>query len=517
MKRFASAALLLCAAQAEAAPPATFQQAFAAIRARPIFAHTTFGVEIYALDQNKPLFTWNGSQFFLPASTTKLLTEGTALGVLGPEFRFHTGVYRTGEIRDGVLHGDLVLVASGDPNLSNRIQPDGSLAFENEDHSYGGFASRLVPGAQTAALDDLARQIHDAGIARVDGKVVVDVSLFPEGDRELGTGMVISPICVNDNIVDLLLSPGDAPGKPARLKISPTGSDIRFVNRVVTVAAGARTDTDRSEVQLPDGGAEVTMTGTIEQGRGTAVLAYGVPSPSHFAAALLTQSLQNIGVAVDGHTYPQAKSSAFLASSRVAEHVSPPLREEAKVTLKVSQNLHASMTPFILGAYAAHATDAVEQAGFRQEHDFLVSAGLDTAQAMQADGAGGNALYTPDFMVHYLAFQDRQPYREAFRHALPILGRDGTVFNIQTDSPAAGQVFAKTGTDTNFDKMNARLMVTAKALAGYTTTPSGENVAFAVFFNNVAPVGVPSEGFATQVGQAVGELAGAIHLYPVGD
>jgi len=34
----------------------------------------------------------------------------------------------------------------------------------------------------------------------------------------------------------------------------------------------------------------------------------------------------------------------------VAEHVSPPFREAAKVILKVSQNLHASMMPYVLGA-----------------------------------------------------------------------------------------------------------------------------------------------------------------------
>jgi len=39
-----------------------------------------------------------------------------------------------------------VLVASGDLNLSNRIQPDGTLAFENEDHSYGGPDSKGLPG-----------------------------------------------------------------------------------------------------------------------------------------------------------------------------------------------------------------------------------------------------------------------------------------------------------------------------------------------------------------------------------
>jgi len=40
----------------------------------------------------------------------------------------------------------------------------------------------------------------------------------------------------------------------------------------------------------------------------------------------------------------------YKTENLVAEHVSPPLKEEVKVTLKVSQNLHASMTPSVLGA-----------------------------------------------------------------------------------------------------------------------------------------------------------------------
>ena len=43
---------------------------------------------------------------------------------------------------------------------------------------------------------------------------------------------------------------------------------------------------------------------------------------------------------------PQSDPAPVYADSmRVAEHVSLPLSEEIKVTLKVSQNLHASMTP----------------------------------------------------------------------------------------------------------------------------------------------------------------------------
>jgi D-alanyl-D-alanine carboxypeptidase len=84
------------------------------------------------------LYAHNPHKLFVPGSVTKLLTEGTVLRLLGPDYRFHTYVYRTGPVSTaGVIGGDLVLVASGDPNLSNRVRSDGTLAFENADHAYG--------------------------------------------------------------------------------------------------------------------------------------------------------------------------------------------------------------------------------------------------------------------------------------------------------------------------------------------------------------------------------------------
>src|SRR5437764_3413605 len=105
---------------------------------RPEFRHTNFGIEFYDLDRREPIYALNADKLFTPASTTKLLTEGTALELLGADYRFRTRVYRTGPLTDGTLDGDLILVASGDPNLSGRMQPDGTLGFTNEDHSYAG-------------------------------------------------------------------------------------------------------------------------------------------------------------------------------------------------------------------------------------------------------------------------------------------------------------------------------------------------------------------------------------------
>src|SRR5439155_23573415 len=139
-----------------------------------------------------------------------------------------------------------------------------------------------------------------------------------------------------------------------------------------------------------------------------------------------------------------ALASAYTDDRLVADHVSPPLSEEVKVTLKVSQNLHASAAPFLLGAVLARKGTAA--AGFAEIKKFLSTTGADVSGASQSDGAGADAHFTPAFMVAYLAYLAKQPDVRIFHDALPVLGTDGTLWNIQTGSPAAGHVHAKTGT-----------------------------------------------------------------------
>lgn len=507
-------------------PPsgAPLAQRINAITARPEYRHAMFGIEFYSLDMGQPVYQLNADKFFTPASTTKLLTEGTALELLGADYRFSTRVYRTGAIAaDGILHGDLVLVASGDPNLSGRIQADGTLAFTNEDHSYGGSPdTRAVPGDPLAVIRKLAKQVAAAGIKQIDGRVLVDATLFPEGTRELGTRVVVSPICVNDNIVDVTLAPGAKPGDPPEMKVSPETTYVRFTNRATTGAAESQPEIRfLGDAGGPDGTHSVTVSGTMPAGKRSILFAYAVPQPARFAEVVLSEALVAEGITLKmtvNAARPdfRALAPSYIPLNVVAEHVSPPLSEAVKVTLKVSQNLHASMMPYILGAVLGRKRQEIEQAGFDLEREFLEKAGLDLSGASQADGAGGapSAFFTPDFMVHYLAYMAKQKDFPVFFSGLPILGRDGTLWNIQPDSAAAGHVHAKTGTFGAFDSLNKRRIVTGKGLAGYMTTPDGRHLAFAIYANRVPVPAEDPEATTKIVGQAVGEIAAAAYEAP---
>ncbi len=517
VKRLLLIALLIPALFAQAVPaqqsadrpPAAFADRVQQIMDRPEFRHAIFGMQFTALDTGQPVYRLNAEKLFTAASTTKLVTEGTALELLGGDHRFHTRIYRTGPVlADGTLDGDLVLVASGDPNLSGRIRDDGTLAFENEDHSYDGDP---VPGDPLLVVRELAKQVAARNIKKIRGRVLVDASLFPEGDRELGTGVVISPVVVNDNLVDLLIAPAPTVGAPAALTQSPVTSYVKFVSEITTGKAGSKVDiTPSSDVANADGSRTVTLKGSVPAGKPTTT-AYPVPEPSRFAEVVLTEALAENGISVapGSPATPRdfkALSASYTPDRVVAEHVSPPLTEEIKVTLKVSQNLHASMTPLLIAALLAKDP---KQTGFDLEREFLVRAGLDVSGAVQGDGAGGDAHFTPEFMVAYLSYMAKQKSFASFFNALPVLGRDGTLFDIQPASPAAGHVQAKTGTFMNDDPLNRGLLVTAKGLAGYMTTASGRRLVFAIYVNNV-PVAEQAD-VKKIAGQALGEIAAAAY------
>lgn len=490
------------------------------VAARPAFAHAIVAGAVYDLDTHRLLYTRNADTLMEAASTTKLLTTGTSLALLGPGFRFTTPVYRTGPIdAAGTLHGDLVLVAAGDPNLSGRIRPDGMLAFENEDHSYdGNYSTRAVPGDPLLVMRELATQVLRAGIKRIDGHIYVDNSLFPDAGGEGGTNVIVSSIVVNDNLVDVSVTPGKNVGDKATIAVSPQTPYVRFVDSATTSVAKTEPTIDLSDndVANGDGTHTATITGAIPVGP-SILYSYRVREPQRFAQAAFTVALRDAGVAVQppepAATFSHdAALASYTPANLVAKHVSPPLSEDVYVTLKVSDNLHAALMPYMWAIYAAHAKTDFLRSGFAGEHALLAGASLDLRGAAQQDGLGSFAFFTPRFMVSYLAWARKQSWFNAFQRGLPIMGVDGTLFNIQNGTLAAGNVYAKTGTWGTGNLLGRDGLIT-KGLAGYITTSHGHHIAFAFYINRMAGKSSvdQSKDAAHYAGQTLGEMASDVY------
>jgi D-alanyl-D-alanine carboxypeptidase/D-alanyl-D-alanine-endopeptidase (penicillin-binding protein 4) len=490
---------LAVALPAQPAPHKRIQQ----VMDRPEFAHAIWGMEFLDLQTGKTVYSVNRDRLFVPGSTTKLVTTGTGFATLGADYRFRTRVYRTGPIRDGIVQGDLVLVAGGDANLTRWEHPAGRYAFVDQDHSYGG---PPLPGDPLAALREMARQIAAHGIHGATGQVLVDASLFREGARDLGTRIVLSPLVINDNVIDIVATPGARAGDPVQVTVSPHTAYLTVQANLVTSDSGTPAQVRQVEDSTDKDHRVLVGSGRVPVGASVNAR-WAVPSPSRFGEIVMAEVLNDAGIRVIARLGARSPDFAQLArgyadSLIVAEHVSLPFAAAATVILKTSQNLHASNLPLFLGAQSA--ARSAGQSGFDVAREWLQGAGLSIDGAVQGDGAGGDAFFSPAFMTRYLALVASQPWSADFHDALPILGTDGTLATIQPTAPAAGRVHAKTGTFSSYDPLNRRSIVHAKGLAGYFTSKSGRRIAFAIYLNNFA-ANVPDP--ATVAGQALGEVA----------
>ena len=466
-----------------------------------------WGVLIVDMKTGEPLYAHNPDKLFAPASTTKLYSCAAALVTFGPDYRFVTPVYRRGDLTDGRLKGDLILVAQGDLTFGGRTGKDGKVHFKNSDHTYANSVStdnELTDTEPRAAFDDLAKQVKEAGVTFLDGDVLIDDRYFQPA-RSTGSGpSAVNPVIVNDNVIDLLIEPGKEPGERAKVTIRPETAYIRADIDIRTGKPGSKPSYTDYDID-PRG---LAVRGTVPPGK-PIVGIVAVERPAELARVMFVEALKRAGVRVTAPVLlplrdrePLPKAGEYAKLTRVAAFTSPPLSEAITVTLKVSHNLYASTLPLLVGRSKGEMTLA---GGLREQGKVLKDLGVDTSTISFGGGAGGaNAdKVTPRATVQLLRAMRGRPEWPAYKAALPVLGVDGTLSQIATDSPAKGHVFAKTGTLFWDDALNGRSILTSKALAGVTTAKSGRELAFAVFVNDLP---LAKGETPTKIGKVLGKL-----------
>jgi len=446
------------------APCEDLEKQVDAIMKRPLFKGSSFGILVTELKTGKVVYAHRPLALQAPASTTKLVSCGGALGILGKDFRFRTNVVRTGDLEDGSVNGDLVLVASGDPNLSQRPTEKGRLQFVGRDHSYAGFSEAdLVPGDPLKVLRKLARNIAARGVREVKGDLVVDDGLFKE-TRDSFVGD-FSAICINDNLVDFVISPGDRPGAIAQATWQPSLDPVKVRIEAKTVE---KTGVRRLWVEKEAGLASFVVKGTIPSGSRPSVRIGKFNNPALTAAHLFAAVLEKEGIRVRGKPQQAAFGpTIYMDYEVVARHISAPFSESVRVCLKVSQNLHATMYPVLVGALHGKRGNLVT--GYGKIREFFAKGGLAVDSVILQSGSGGGRSdsLSARFLVDLLQFMARRKDFPQFFDALPIGGIDGTISSRFKNSPLWGRVRAKTGTLVYKGSFNDQWIYLSKALAGY--------------------------------------------------
>jgi D-alanyl-D-alanine carboxypeptidase/D-alanyl-D-alanine-endopeptidase (penicillin-binding protein 4) len=88
----------------------------ASLRLRGL-AEQNMGVYVRPVNGGQPILTAYSDTPRNPASTMKLVTTYTALGVLGGDYRWPTEIYTTGNLAGDTLQGDVIIKGYGDPDF----------------------------------------------------------------------------------------------------------------------------------------------------------------------------------------------------------------------------------------------------------------------------------------------------------------------------------------------------------------------------------------------------------------
>jgi D-alanyl-D-alanine carboxypeptidase/D-alanyl-D-alanine-endopeptidase (penicillin-binding protein 4) len=414
----------------------------------------TWGAMVVSLTRGDTLYAHNAGGEMVPASTMKLLTSALAFDQFGPTYQFSTDALREGTVGpDGTLTGNLYIRGDGDPALSGKF----------------------LPGGPEAPMKRLADLVASQGIKRITGDVIGDATGFddqkiPDGwlTRYLQAGYAarVSALSLNENLVAVAVTPSSA-GKPATVRLEPSTSAIPLVANVRTVAgAGARLGFRK----LGDG--TIQANGSIGARAGTRKYVYIVEDPASFTTGAFRNALIARGVTVDGgirlgKTPPSA--------TKVAGLLSPPLASMIAVMNRESVNHYAEL----LFRNAARGTkrEAIGTAASASSylHNFFATkVGADTTRLVFADGSGLSTLdrLTPRSQVQLLGYAHRAPWGPWLHSSLPVAGDSELLKRRMRNTPAEGNLHAKTGTTND-----------VVALAGYVTAVNGEVLAFSFLYN----------------------------------
>jgi PBP4 family serine-type D-alanyl-D-alanine carboxypeptidase len=467
---------------------------------KPRYAKSTWHLLVVDVATGETVYELDPDKMALTASVRKLFSVGLALTQFGTDHRFTTPVYRQGKVDDqGVLAGDLILVAAGDLTLGGRLNDDGTIAYTDFDHNdANNLGTAILPSQDPLhGLDSLARQVRAAGITTVSGQIAIDDRLF-DSFRVPNQKLLITPMMVNENMVDVTVTPAQV-GQPAAVTWRPETGAFRVENTVTTTAARTPSTISLSGDSLVTCVGTADCAGTIEgdipvdfeaqlSGRPESVQTFRIEDPVAFARIAFIEALERAGVTVEtssalaNPTDALPAANSYAPQSRVAEFSSPPYSEYAKLILKVSLNLGANLSLMLFGL--AHGQRTIADALAVERQTLISRMGIEgDAFDFPTNGSGSpDSQATARATVQMLAEMGKSAVGPIYKASLPVLGVDGSLANSGVTMPARGHVFAKTGTTLDQNGLKAQ------NLAGYIDSKNGRRLAFAIFANDAGPI-----------------------------
>jgi len=444
----------------------TWQRAADRLANHPSLKHGSISLCVMEVESGRILAVVSPDQSLRPASNLKVLTTGSALAMLGSNYRYTTTLSYEGQINgEGQLRGALILSGNGDPTL-------GSTEMEDN------------PGP-TSLLKQLRLSVQRAGIRQVRGAVVADAHAFGSQAycrswpwEDLGNYYAAGVWSLNwhENMYYLDFQQAAQGHRPKITGIRPGIPDLTIINELTSGAPGSG---DQAYLFGGPYQMERYVRGSIPAGNGRFSIKGSIPNPPLFLVQELQRSLSEVAI---GSGPPEVRFDppANGARKTVFTYRSPPLAAIVHRCNMESVNLYSEALLRTIGR--ERGPGASPTGGIEAMQQYWEGRGLGWSGVYLEDGSGlspSNAV-PARFLAAFMRKMAVGPAEAAtaFRASLPVAGRSGSMKYSLRGTKAEGRLLAKTGT-----------MRRVRAFTGYATARGGQELAFAVIVNDFSGSG----------------------------
>jgi serine-type D-Ala-D-Ala carboxypeptidase/endopeptidase (penicillin-binding protein 4) len=441
---------------------------------QPFFQSTLAAVDIFDLTTHEPLYAKNEKMLLNPASNMKILTTTSALLFLGPDYRFNTNIYYTGNILNNTLYGDLYIIGGGDPLF------------------------------RTSDLDSLIRTIKGTGLKEISGNIYADVSWKDSlywgngwmwNDNPSTDAPYLTALNINENSIEVFVSPTSF-GKKANVYLKPETGYVSIVNNTITTYNDGlnnyevtRDWIDRNNTIIIDGAVRnepIIDSAKVWQG-------VNIFNPAMYFATLFYEHLIKEGVKVGGIEEIKTAPENALQLTNYYHSIDSVIVN----TNKPSYNLGAEMILYAL-AEQDSGKPATAKNGISMIDSLISLVGLNPENYSLADGSGVSRydLVSAELLTSVLKYlyENKPALYKKLYYSLPIAGRDGTLKRRMLDTPAQNNVHAKTGT-----------LSGVSALSGYVTSKNNHEIVFSILIQNYVEKSSVAKGYENKICEILAE------------
>lgn len=384
-----------------------------------------------------------------PASTVKTVTTFASLELLGPAYVWRTRAAIRGDLKNGVLDGDLILQGGGDPYMT------------------------------LERWWSFVRTLRDKGLKTIRGDIVIDNTAFSlpaedpgafDGRPNRSYNVQPDALMVNFQSIEFRVVPNEGMHR-VDVVATPAPVNLDVENHIILASGRCSAAAGRVDFQVAsEHWDRVVFTGALSPNCAERSFARVLLRPADYAFGTFVALWRELGGEFDGRLRvapTPADAQAFMSFDSLT------LGEIVRLTNKFSSNLMARHLLLTMGeerfggpATLEKGTAAIGEWGRQlglslQDMDIDNGSGLSRAtrisvlQMAKVLGAAYHSRYAPEFLA-----------------SLPLAGIDGTLRS-RMKSSAAGTVRLKTG---HLDGVSG--------VAGYVTTPAGKTFILVSLIND---------------------------------